>query len=383
MLVAMIAIDAINGRLWLNDLRVYWEASGHFLRGEVVYGSSFGLESGFYKYAPIGLLVFAPLAVLPFELAAILFALVIGVAIVIGIAFADRLVRNSVVQDAPLREAVPYLALLITAVHFHREIHLGNVNMLLLLALLSAIDRSVKGNGRIAGLLFGFALLMKPHFVVLLPLLLLHRKWREVASAMITIVCGILLPPLLLGWQDGVAIHRDWLHAMATHNASVFYTGSGSKMATDTLYTVIWRASGGAFPATMSTALVLLAIVAFSSFAYDRWLARTGDARRNFTMLALLLIAAVPSLTPTDTEHFLFSMPLVVFLLRALFGKAKPAWLPIVAIPILLAYGGNWQDPLGDLSGWLADNGVLGAANMLLVVLCAWFFAAHQKHTAA
>ncbi|MBK6831833.1 MAG: hypothetical protein IPG92_14330 [Flavobacteriales bacterium] len=82
-----------------------------------------------------------------------------------------------------------------------------------------------------------------------------------------------------------------------------------------------------------------------------------------------LLLALVPSITLTDTNHFLFSMPLVMLLAHHLAPRTDPKWLVVLAVPVLLAYGGNWADALGGLSDRMVHYGVLGIANLGLIVL--------------
>lgn len=379
LLLAIVALDLINGRLWMSDFRVYWEASGHFLRGEAPYGEAFGLDSGLYKYSPFTLLLFVPWALLPYGLASVLFALVIAAGMVFGIVRAERIVRDRSLRSS-FKQGVLWAALPVVIVHLHRELHLGNVNMILLVVLLLAGEGLMTEKRWRAGALLGLAILVKPHFVVLLPLLVLHGRWREMLFTSGVIAAGTLLPALFVGWNTNTGLHADWLRAMAAHNASPFYTGVGPKMATDTIYSVLWRLSGGAMPATRLSAAVVLALVAASVLAFDRWNARrhTGDPvgrHRDLLFTFLLLIALVPGITPTDTEHFLLAMPLVIFLLHHLFVAPRPVWLLPVSIIILLGYGGNWQDLWGPWSGVLADHGVLGAANLLLIVLCGWLYA--------
>lgn len=383
LLLAIVALDLVNGRLWLSDFRVYWEASGHFLRGEAPYGEAFGLDSGLYKYSPFTLLLFVPWALLPYGFASVLFALLIAAGMVFGIVRAERMVRERSLR-ASIKQGVLWIALPAVVVHLHRELHLGNVNMILLGILLLAGEGLLAERHWRAGALIGLAVLVKPHFVVLVPLLLLHGRWREVLVIACAIAAGTLLPALFVGWNANMGLHADWLHAMAAHNASPFYTGEGPKMATDTIYSVLWRLSSGALPATRLSAAIVLALVTAAVLAFDRWNARrhSGDPMgrdRDLLFTFLLLIALVPSITPTDTEHFLLAAPLVIFLLHHLFDASRPAWLLPASIIVLLGYGGNWQDLWGPWSGVLADHGVLGAANLLLIVLCGRLYACDAR----
>src|SRR5438046_538911 len=62
-------IESINGRLWMNDFRVYYSAAAELLNGHDIYGKAYGLGSGYFKYSPFVALVFIPFAVLPYSVA--------------------------------------------------------------------------------------------------------------------------------------------------------------------------------------------------------------------------------------------------------------------------------------------------------------------------
>ena len=87
-----------------------------------------------------------------------------------------------------------------------------------------------------------------------------------------------------------------------------------------------------------------------------------------FTLAFFGLIAFIPNITVTDSEHFLFCLPLVCFII-CLFPKL-PSWLKIVSIAALCAYGCNWHDLWGNrVSGALEGAGVLGIGNLAIILL--------------
>ena len=385
LLMAIVALDGVNGRLWMNDFRVYWEAGGRLLHGEAVYGVAAGLSSGFFKYSPFAALVLAPLSALPYAVASLLFALCIVAASIAVIRLCERLLRGLVVLPGPsFRTAVLWWTFLVVAVHLHRELHLGNINMLLLLALLVALQLLVGARDVAAGVLIGIVLLFKPHFIVLMALLPLHGRYRAVLVAGVTLLVGFLLPAAVVGWSANIGLLRDWAMAMATHNASVFYLGGDDKEPMNTIYTALHRMSGGAIPTTRTMALVILGGIAGAMFVFDRWLAKRdrGDVAarsRDLLFEALLLIALVPSITVTDTEHFLLATPMVMFLVFQLMRSPRPSWSLAAGIALLWLFGGNWGDLLGAFSDVLLDNSALGIANLALVICCAILFARERN----
>lgn len=371
----LLAAELVNGRFWLNDLRVYYGAANALLNGDALYGVTHGLSSGYFKYAPFMAMLYVPLALLPYPIAAgIQYALIVcaflGSALV-----ADRLVRTHILGGKSSSYAPLFLTLLVVAVHLHRELHLGNINVLLLWLLLTGLDRLLSGQGRGAGMLIGLAILAKPHFVVLLPLLLLRGHARSVTMAVMTVAGGLLLPSIFLGWNASFHLHREWLGEMAKHNASLIYTGGDACNNVDTVYSFLHRAILDRFTAAArpEEALLILAGIAALIGAIVLWNLKrergSGGAPGNTTFEYFLLLALVPSITLTDTNHFLFAMPLVLLILHHVGQGARWKWIGPVSVLALLAFGGNWGDALGTLSADLVHYGVLGMANAALLCI--------------
>ncbi len=374
--------EHVNGRGWMHDFRVYWGAADALLHSGPVYGVSHGLDSGVFKYAPVMALFFVPLAMLPYPLAAaIQFAVIVAAFLWASLA-SDRLLRGRLLNGRGISFAVLSLGGLVTVVHLHRELHLGNINMLLLAVLLLAIERMLQGKAVLAGVLFGVAMLAKPHFVVLFPLLLLRQRWTELGLALLTAVAGLLLPMLFLGADRNWALHSDWLQQMAMHNATLIYLGGDAFESVNTAYSFVHRGFlkhvGGTGSAIEAYSILAIVASGFGVFVLRNIRmersARTTDPPSAFTMELLLLIALVPSITLTDTEHFLLSMPLVLWVLHHLLPRADPRWLALAAVPLLFAYGGNWEDALGPLSERYIHYGVLGLGNIGLLLMAVYLF---------
>ncbi|MBK8497685.1 MAG: DUF2029 domain-containing protein [Flavobacteriales bacterium] len=216
-------------------------------------------------------------------------------------------------------------------------------------------------------------MLAKPHFVVLLPLLLMRGHARAVWTSLTTALAGLLLPVLFIGHSASMAYHHEWLGEMAKHNASLIYTGGEAYNSVDTVYSFLHRAMLKYFVAAPNTTEALVILGGIATIIGGVVLC---NQKRERDLVALpshtvfeyfLLLALVPSITLTDTNHFLFSMPLVMLLMHHLVPRADPKWLIVAALPILLAYGGNWADALGDLSDRMVHYGVLGIANLGLI----------------
>ncbi len=369
-LIALLLFVAehINGRFWLNDLRVYYGAGEALLNGEPLYGVAHGLDSGVFKYAPMLALVYALFALLPYSIAASIQYLLITLAFLDGIRRIDRLVREKLLGG----KAEGYLPLFLTAlacvVHLHRELHLGNINMMLLWLMVVALEQFLSGRELRGGCLLGLAILAKPHFLVLLPLLMLRARWKALGASLGAILAGVLLPALFLGWTTNMEVHAAWLGEMAKHNASLIYTGGDDYRAVNTIYSLVHRTVLKHITAASGLeAYALLALIAVFFAVFVGWNKRHGLVNA-FHFEYLLLVALVPSITLTDTEHFLLAVPFVAYIVHRLVPRADPGWLGVLAIPLLLMYGGNFEDALGDFSDVLIHYGVLGIGSFGLLV---------------
>jgi len=376
--VLLFVAETLNGRAELNDFRVYYGAGQAVLHGTPLYGVSHGLDSGLFKYAPLLALIHTPLAALPYPLAAAIHYLLITLAFLDALRRMDRLVRAHLLQGAPARYAPLFLLGLVVVVHLHRELHLGNINLFLLWLLVVGLEQLVQGRDHWAGVLIGVAILTKPHFLVLAPLLILRGKWQALTMAGVVIGIGLMIPALILGWSANTEALMDWGRTMAEHNTSLIYTEGDDRRAINTIYSALYRSVLHTFlPASAAVAYGILAVIAGSFGLFVLSDRRPDGCARNparFPFEYLLLVGLVPSITLTDTQHFLLVTPVLCFVLYHLFSRRTSAWLPFVAIPLFLLYGGNWEDALGPISDRLIRSGALGIGAFGILLLAVLLF---------
>jgi hypothetical protein len=265
------------------------------------------------------------------------------------------------------------LAFLITGVHLFREFDLGNVNLLLLFGCFWVITLVDKRQDLVAGALLGCVILFKPHFLVLLPFFIILPRPKLLISAVLVMALGLLWPAFFRGWDGNLHLIKAWAGTMGGHN-------SAGELLRDHQTVLHWI--GLIFPAltaravtfiTLSFAVILYGIIFFlkprSSDPYEK--------EKYLRVWFWLVIALIPNLTMTDTEHFLFSLPLVFTLLQG-FKGASPA-LKILSIVSFLLYGFNWPDLWGHKMWVLIHNsGALGIGNFMMVILSA---VSHTRRT--
>jgi hypothetical protein len=370
-LIASFIIENINGRFWLNDFKVYYTAASHLLHGGNIYNEAYGLGSGFYKYSPFAAIFFIPFTFLPYYIASVIYYFIVSALIIYVLNTSLALVAKYYGNDTALskrNQIILLFVFLATIVHLQRELHLGNVNILLLSILLLALKGLLENKTRLPGLLLAIAILFKPHFLVFLPLLLLRKRFTVVALIVLFIFIGLLVPSFFYGIPTNIFLHKQWLLTMETHNAGIL-------QAEQTIYSIIYTYILGFFlpePGKMYI-LTLLFIIAASVLLYivrHNSDSKTDDYSKSFMLEFFLLLALIPSLTLTDTEHFLLTLPLItlmIYHIRTI--KMNLFWLIMFWIGIIF-YAGNIHDLLGsNLSAWVLVHGFLGIGNLILIGL--------------
>ncbi len=382
LLVLLFIMENVNGRFWLHDLEVYYSASRAFLEGNSPYGSSFGLPSGYYKYSPFALIFFAPLALLPFAMAKVVYFFIIAGLLIFLILDS----RNTWQTIFSVKEkyflSIAILAIIICGTHLFREFHLGNVNLLLLFIFYLSFQFIAKKKIFLAGILIAIGILIKPHFIVLIPLLVMRREFKVLGSMALFVVLGLSLPILFGGYEQNLLLHREWVTAMAAHNASLV-------SAQDTIYAMVNLALSQLSLSSGSMLLVpiVLAVVAIMIFIFvirniymERKYELSDDARSwNFRFEYFWIIGLIPNLVLTDSEHFLLSLPMILFILHYLFLQ-KSSWVLLLAASFgCLLYGGNWGDLLGDSSAWVSKSGLLGLGDLIILISALYILHKHQR----
>ncbi|MEI6817115.1 MAG: glycosyltransferase 87 family protein [Bacteroidota bacterium] len=374
-LIVSFIIENINGRFWLNDFKVYYTAASRLFNGGTLYNEAFGLGSGYYKYSPFAAAFFIPFTFLPYKIAAIIYYFIIAYLIVQVLKMALYLTNIIAGKEIPMnQQSILLYVFLAGIVHLQRELHLGNVNILLLSILLFSLKKMLDGKMLLPAILLGLVILFKPHFIIFIPSLLLRKKFGIALQSMITVMVGLMIPSLFLGVHQNVELHSQWLQTMQTHNAGIID-------ARQTIYSILYQYLIQFFipqPDKVYLLILLMMVgMAVSFFIVNHLIneraaktSETINSNGHFISEFFLLLALVPSLTLTDSEHFLLSLPLITVLIYFLVNKGVSKMMASLIIMGLLFYGGNIHDLLGGkLSDLVETMGLLGVGNLVLIGL--------------
>lgn len=349
-LITFLTTGVMLERIETSDFKVYYGAtrdfyelpdssnvygSEHKINGKV-YDKPYGLSSGFFKYAPVTLFFFTPLAILPFEVAQIIYLGLLALSLLLLIHISTGLVQKFINIDVKSPLSIVLLALLFTGVHLHREFLLGNINIITMLLVMAAVHLSLSIRKRdtiIAGFMMAVTIQLKLHFIVLLPVVLLFKQTRLLLYSIAFLFFLSFLPVLVLGYDTRSDLYSRWFKAVS-------YLG------------------------------LLI-------YQYTRMITPSEPNQQSnlFVLNILVVVAAVPAVTLTDTNHFLFSLPMIVFLL-SLQHQLKTTE-NVMLFAALFIYGGNIYDIWGrTMSLWLHQNGFLlwGNLSLILIFIYSFFF---------
>ncbi|MFN5621734.1 MAG: glycosyltransferase family 87 protein [Flavobacteriales bacterium] len=361
-----LALEWNNGRAQMADFRVYYDAANALIHGDTLYGKAFGVSSGFYKYSPFACLPFVPLALQPYAVASVLYYVLLTAALIYFLWRVSEFVTGEGGKQALVLAGLSGVFLID---HLERELHLGNVNLFLLM-LLFEVYRLLRQQKHIsAGVLYGLVLLFKPHFLLLLPYFIWKRNLQAVAATVACVLAGLLLPALALGWEANMQLLRFWGFTIGDHNVALQHSPN-------TLYGLINRGLMGGIAGPWLILGVLSGvaiIIAAWLFLNDR---REGVRWSKEVRYAefFLLVGIVPNLVHTDTEHFMWVWPMLALALQAaLTSGIRHRNLIILLLMIaFIPFAINSPDLVGEKLQLLFDEGLLGVANVLILVAGLW-----------
>jgi hypothetical protein len=187
-----------------GDFRVYyWAARSFFLDSGPMYGPNRMLGwPMLYRYPPLFLYLFRPLALLPLRAAA-------GAWAALQVFLLGWFLRAWYQRHPPARFAtaiwipallLPYLAKMLKG---------GNVQLLIVvLACFSLLE--AKRRPLLAGLLLGLAAAFKVWPAFLAPYLVLRGRWRAAVAEAFSASVLTLAPAVWLGWKEMLRLLTEW-----------------------------------------------------------------------------------------------------------------------------------------------------------------------------
>ncbi len=199
-----------------------------------------------------------------------------------------------------------WIAIVLMAKFYARELLLGQSNLLLGAVLLAAL-LAVQTDRRVtAGALVGVAVFVKPYALILVPWLLVTQGWRAAAMAAGVVAMGLVLPAAMYGWSGNLDLLRGWLRTVTDSTAPNLLGNDNVSIA------AMWAKWLG--PGSLASGLAWLTVAGTLVLVIVAWRRRRAVSAPEYLECALLMLL-VPLLSPQGWDYvLLLATPAVVCL---------------------------------------------------------------------
>jgi len=368
-LIVYMFLAVKNHRFWMHDFEVYHKAASRVIDGENLYR---GDIDGFYKYkySPTCAAYFIPMGALPFSIAKVVYWILLSALICLGFYLALKIAMPDFSGQSPVKiNGLIFLMASILAVHYERELHLGQVNHLILVCYLAVVYYWRQSRNILSALLWAGSIFIKPFGLIFLPYFIYKREFHLIGWFILTLILFALVPVLFYGWQGMLGQYSGWfgeLSAELVNKQDLLQPGN------HTIFSILARFTPFRlldFSPTVTHAyqlsiLIALAILFWAVLKKGRGLAE------NRSLESAALIALIPLLAFTSQNAFGF-LELGVAVILVHWGEL-PRWGKAVSICSFVFSGGNIHDIVGKtLWNFFSDISLVawGAAILLGVLI--------------
>jgi hypothetical protein len=343
--MAALAGELINNRFTMSDLEVYHKTAERLLQGEELYRSveEDPYEHYVYKYSPPCALFFIPFVITGFSISKILYWAFLTFILGHSLVTLKDIFLNG--QKTNIKIAGRFiLAILIIGTHFFRELHLGQVNLVLLWLYILTLFSSKNSKPGWAGATLAISLFIKPFGLILIPFILLTGRFREVLYTLGFVIILFVIPFFFyLNIHDYLALYSSWFTELGIElgdKQDLLAVGNHTIFSVLARYSPISLVSLDGYNRTIYQ-LVLLVIIA----AIILWYLFKNRNPEGHTRIYIVLISLIPLLAFTSYNAFIFTLPLLTYLLFH-FREMK-GFYRILFILSCIFIGGNIYDLVG------------------------------------
>lgn len=340
-----LAGELINKRFSMSDLEVYHKTSVRLLQGEELYRSAEEDPWEFYvfKYSPPAAFLFLPFVVTGFSTARFLYWAFLT--FILGHTL--YLLYRIFIPPGQHRSRIALslvLAMLIVGAHFFRELHLGQVNLLLLWLYVIAVYAYKRRRSHLLALVLAISIFIKPFALIFLPFLLLSRRYRSTLLLFAFSLLIFFLPMLFYpDLERFFGLYASWISEIGIElgaKQDLLMPGNHTIFSVLARYSPLRMLPLEGFSKLIYQGLVLCIIAALLLW----YIVRSKDGE-SFLRIFIILIAMIPLLAFTSYNAFIFSLPLVTFLLFRF--RDLSIFYRVLFIISCIMIGGN----IYDLSG--------------------------------
>jgi hypothetical protein len=362
--VVIILLEIKNNRFEMSDFKVYYLAGKAFFSGNPIYGMNFGLTSGYYKYSPVFILLFSPYLLFGYKTACIIHGIMLSIATIISIVTVKNILQNTILHQEIKHKYLLLFLILITVNHLFREIHLGNVNMFIVMLLCLGIQKTIEEKYLLSGVFIALAIFIKPYLVVLALPLFFHKKTKTFWSLIIWSGLLFMLPIVYLGINNFIQLNKQWIHEIFQHGAYLYSNHTFTSLVRRYITLRVNDHSHLYFLITFIFSYTLIYFISLKKYSA----LSENNNNKSLVFSYFIILAILPNILITDTEHFLYSTPIILFSIYYLYLNNHLKYTIVFGIFSIL-YGINSTDILGrELSGKFENYGILGLANLGIII---------------
>jgi hypothetical protein len=367
--------EIINHRFWLSDFEVYYKAANRILHSQNLYQIS---ADGHYvfKYSPTSAIYFVPFIIFPFAIAKFVYWLFLTSIIVLGFYLCIKILKPSLFtnQDVKSINTITLLATSILAIHFLRELHLGQVNYLLLFLYITALYFYKKQKRTIFSLILAISIFIKPFTFIFIPYLIVKKKYPELLMFACFTLVLFLLPFLFYGSiETTLGQYQQWLSELRielSHKQGLLENANHTIFSVFARYTPIrFLLINGRILFVYQIVMLIAIGISFIWFTKINSKNISDEQQHYFSIIEFsLLVSFIPLLAFTSENAFIFSQILVFIIL--LHYKSLKNYEKGLAIVAFIFIGGNFGELIGsEMSKIFNDFSLITFGTLILIYL--------------
>jgi hypothetical protein len=367
--------EIINDRFWLADFEVYYKAAERIINSENLYRIE---KDGYYifKYSPTSAIFFIPFLIFSFSIAKYIYWFFITLTIILSFKLCIKLNKyyNSINITFTNQNLILIPAIFILAIHYLRELHLGQVNQLLCLIFILMSYFFINNNKLGFSSCLAISIFIKPFTLIFIPYLIFKKKYKELLFFILFTFILFLLPFIFYkSFDTTIHQYKLWINELQIELSN---KQSLNQNANHTVFSVLSRMTPIGYFLNLNYnffkliyQIVVLLIIGIAYLFF--FTSNSNNLKFNKINIVYdfgLLISTIPLIAFTSENAFIFTQLLVFILLSQFKNLLKHEKL--IACLAFIFIGGDFKELIGDkISDFLNHHSFISIGTILLIIL--------------
>jgi hypothetical protein len=252
---------------------------------------------------------------------------------------------------------------------FNHNLILGQMTVLMLWMVAESLHRISRGEWLLGAIILALGVNIKIIPLFALGYLLLDQRYKALGFTLVGLVFFMVLPALVLGWEENMALHRHWIEVINPFKSKFGLEVNDGCVSLNCLWS---RLEGDAsLLSKLTNASRLIVIILFSYYMFAR--RRYSDSLRFWREFSLVMMAIILFFPHQMKYTMLFILPAAMYFLFGFFqSEASERRHPInyllgfcFILPAIIG-----RDIIGNTATDFFDTiGMMGILNVLIFVL--------------